>query len=418
MTAVISPDAYRRGSARRTPEASFTPGSAAMEAFWGLPTNGLPHVSESTVNSVTTVYACVNLVAGAISTLLMKIYRREADGERAELPDDALWWTLNEEMCPRWSAANGWEFLVMSLLLQGNGFAIIRRRGAVPVGLIPVHPDRVQVFVAPGGERLVYAISPDPAEILTDPQPERRVYDQDDIIHISGLGFGGVMAPSPLRRHLRNAVGVAIATQDYAGQFFANGARPDYVLHTDSRPSPEAVERIRESINENHAGPHNARKPMLLTDGIKFQSVTMPMEDVEMLGLRKFQVEEITRCFGVQPWMIGHEQKMALGGSGAEAIGTQFVRFTLAPHLSKIAGELNRKLFRTARKFVEFDTFSLERADMRSLFESFRIAVGRAGEPGFLSVDEVRGMINYGRTPGGDQLASGVVAPAAEEVDA
>jgi hypothetical protein len=71
-------------------------------------------------------------------------------------------------------------------------------------------------------------------------------------------------------------------------------------------------------------------------------------------------------------------------------MGTGFVRFTLRQHLNKFQNEINRKFFRTAVKFAEFDTFELERADMKSLFESFRVAIGRAGEPGFMTTDEVR----------------------------
>lgn len=415
-------EAARSARAVEAPQAQSWPTKtdsdlSLWEAFTGSLPGNLPAVTEHTVTNVTAAYACAALLAGSISMLPVRIYERKADGERFELPDHDLWWTLNEQFCGRWSAANGWEFLALSLLFHGNAFAQILRSGPTVTGLLPIHPGRVQVFIAPGGDRLVYVVEPDPADILS-PAGKRLVLDQDDMIHIAGLGFSGVRAPSPLRHHLRPAVQAAMAMQDYAGQFFANGARPDYVLQSDATPKAEELELLRNTLAETHGGIMNRGKPMILTGGLKFQSVTMPMTDVELLSLRKFGVEDIARAFGVLPWMIGHEQKMALGGDGAESIGTHYVRFTVGPHLVRIMNEFNRKIWRRSRTFAEFDTFGLEKADMKALFEALRISVGRAGEPGFLTTDEVRKMINFGRTAGGDKLNPGIPTTTAKEAPA
>ena len=85
-----------------------------------------------------------------------------------------------------------------------------------------------------------------------------------------------------------------------------------------------------------------------------------------------------------------------------EAMGTGFVRYSLRQDLNKYTNEINRKFFRTARRVVEFDTTELERADTKSLFEAFRIAIGRAGEPGFMTTEEVRDRLNLKRKPDGD----------------
>src|SRR3546814_9812476 len=61
----------------------------------------------------------------------------------------------------------------------------------------------------------------------------------------------------------------------------------------------------------------------------------------------------------------------------------------------------------TAGRLAEFDTFELERADLKTLFETFRMALGRAGEPGFLSANEVRRLINYNRVENGDAIHNG-----------
>ena len=103
---------------------------------------------------ISAVYACVNLIAGAISALPMHVYRRKPDGERDQLQNDDLWWVLNEQFLPRWSAANGWEYLVQSLLFHGDAFAVIKRQGPVIVGLEPVHPNRAVVTPSMDGVRV------------------------------------------------------------------------------------------------------------------------------------------------------------------------------------------------------------------------------------------------------------------------
>jgi HK97 family phage portal protein len=363
-------------------------------AFTGSPLPGVAAqvVSAANVARITAVHACDALISGAIATLPVKTYERLERGQRRELFDDDFWWLLNEEMHPRWAAATGWEFVSSSMLLRGEGFFHIDRRGARVAGLRPIHPQLMDVRVNPDNpNRLVYFETPEPE----DNRPVGRVaYDQDDILHIPGFRFDGVRGISPLRNQLAGAGALALATQEYAQRFFSNGARPDYILQTDGEVGAEKLAAMRSEVDATMAGPANWRRPMLLTGGVKFQSITMPLEDVELLGLRQFQVEEIARAFGVPPFMIGHNEKTTSWGSGVDAMGIGFVRYTLAPYLNRITNELNRKLIRGGRRFLAFDTTELERADTKSLFESFRIALGRAGEPAFMTVDEVRNRLN------------------------
>jgi hypothetical protein len=130
----------------------------------------------------------------------------------------------------------------------------------------------------------------------------------------------------------------------------------------------------------------------------------MPLEDVELLAIRQFQVEEIARAYLVPPFMIGHNEKTTSWGSGVEAMGVGFVRYTLRNYLNRIETEFNRKVYRGGNKFLAFDTTELERADTKSLFEAFRIALGRAGERPFMNQDEVRRYLKLKKKPGGDTM--------------
>lgn len=383
---------------QQTPAPQITRNSSTW-GDWFTGIAGLPAVTETSLLSISAAFSCVNLIAGAISALPMHLYRRSSEGERDQLQNDDLWWLLNEQFLPRWSAANGWEYLVQSMLFHGDGFAPILRQGGKIVGIEPVHPGTVTVAATPDRMRLVYAVQRENGGY--------QVFDQDDMLHFAGFGFNGFRGISPLRHVLGTVGGVALATQEFAGRFFANSARPDVVLTTDQVINKETADDIRERWMELFAGVGNSHKPAVFGQGFKFQQLTMSAEDAQLLATRKFQIEEIARIYGVPPFMIGHTDKTTSWGSGIEAMGTGFVRFTLRQHLNKFQAEINRKFFRTASRFAEFDTFELERADMKTLFEAFRVAMGRAGEPGFMTSDEVRQKLNLKRTPGGNALATG-----------
>lgn len=384
------------------PKAQGTTDSSLVrrgDGVWEAFTGGNTAPSEQAILRVTAASACVKLVAGAIASLPMHVYRRAPDGDLTRDINNDLWWMLNEQFCPRWSASAGWSFMVGSMLLHGDGFAEILRNSTGTInGLVPLHPSRVRVVATPDGSRLVYEVQPDPT--IASPAPSvagMRVLDQDDILHVPGFGFNGLRGLSALRYSLANSGNIAINAQDFSSSFLKNMARPDYALRTDKDLSPEAFDRLRDSLDDKHRGPMNGGKPMILEGGLQIQTLTMPMEEMQLLETRKFQVEEIARAFGVQPFMIGHTEKTSSWGTGVEAMGAGFVRYTLRDHLNTFQNEINRKFFRTARSSAEFDTTELERADTVAMFTAIRTALGRAGEPAFMTLEEAREMLRLPR---------------------
>lgn len=397
----------------QVPITEFTRGSDAWNDMFG-PTRGLPVPTRSTAMTSSAIYACTSLIAGAIMAMPVNIYKVSLeDGERDLTFNDDLHWVLNEEMSPRWSSASGWEYLVSSLLFEGDAFApIIRDRMSRPIGLEPVHPDRVTVGVTADGLRLAYEVMP---EIIGGHSVgKRRVLDQDDMIHVPGFGFDGRRGLSPLRHSLRTAGAVAIATQDYAANFFANSARPDYALKTDKNLDAKVIQEYKDEIDARHRSPENAHRPMVLHSGLDIKTWSISASDMQLLATRQFQIEEIARVYGVPPFMIGHMEKSSSWASSTEAMGKGFVRYGLRQHLHKFEVEINRKLFRTATRAAEFDTSDLERADFKTLMESLRAGVGRAGEPGIMRVNEARRILRLKKDPKGNELGINPGKPSSE----
>lgn len=185
----------------------------------------------------------------------------------------------------------------------------------------------------------------------------------------------------------------------------------------------EQVDQLRGQFAERYQGVANSHRPLLLTNGLKVQPITLNAADAQLLESRKFQIEDICRVFGVPPFMVGHTEKTTSWGSGVESMGIGFVKYTLQGHLTAIEQEFNRKLFKTANNFAEFAVEGLLRADSTARSNYYRAALGGSGGSGWMSVNEVRALENLPAIDGGegvsqwDQPSAGEAPPAPQETE-
>jgi HK97 family phage portal protein len=377
-------------------------GSELHEWLTGGLSNAGVAVNEKSVRHLAVVNACISLIGGAVASMPLHSYNR-GTGENRERFTDDITYMLNESPMANWIASSFWQYIMQSKLLHGDGFARIHRASRLSpriVGIEPINPVKIQKIEIVNG-LLIYSYLNSKNEIIT--------LDQGDILHFPSDGFDGVRSPSALQTSLRNAAGTALAADQYSARFFNNNARPDYFLSTEGDMMPDAIENLKRELADSYGGTFNAHRPGILTGGLKLEQITMPHEDAQLLATRSFQIEEIARAFNVAPFLIGHNEKTTTLGSGIEQLGRFFVQYTLLRHLNNIRQECTRKLWpRNANNFVEHSTAALERGDLKTRFESYRIAIGRAGEPGFMTVNQVRKLENWPALEGGDNLNYGV----------
>lgn len=349
-------------------------------------------VNEETAMRVSAVYACVRLISGAIATLPLHIYERSPEG-RKEV-DSPLWYLLNESPHKRWTAASMWEWVVKCNCLRGDAFIVLVRNAAGMVTeMRPLHPNMVRINRE--GDRLTYYVN-----------EYERYYgvDQDDMLHIPSFGFDGVHSQSVIEHAAFQSIGVALATDEYSGSFFANGAMAKHLITSDKKISPEQVDELRRIYSEKYAGTNNSGKPMVLSEGLKLNELSMTSADAELLESRKYQVIDIARAFGVPPHMIGAQETTSSWGSGVEQMSIGFVKYTLNPYLNRITDEVNRKIFRTSRYYIEFNLDGLLKGDSKAESEALRQAIGGSQGIGWMTPNEVRKLKNLPPIAGGDVL--------------
>lgn len=368
--------------------------------FDDLPRAAGAIVNERTAMRVSAVYACVRLIAGAIAGLPVHIYERK--GEERERVEHDYWWLLNEQPVPAYSAPAFWEWITGQMLLRGDGLAyLIRNRAGIVSGIIPLKRSQVIIERTRAEDprvphRLVYLVQTDHGEFGAD---------QDDMLHFPGLGFDGCKSMSVIEWGARQGTGIAIAADEFAGTFYERGATPQHAILAKGRFQESQQQALREAWIAKYSGKGPNGIPLILTEGLDIKELTMTAKDAQLLESRQWQVIDIARAFGVPPFMIGETTKSTSWGSGIEHMGIGFVQYTLGPHLKRFRAELNRKLFRTARFFAEFNTAGLLVGDHTARANYFKSALGGTQNPAWMTPNEVRKVENLPRHPDGDRLS-------------
>jgi HK97 family phage portal protein len=213
------------------------------------------------------------------------------------------------------------------------------------------------------------------------------------MLHFHGFGFDGVRSMSVIRYAAKSATGNAIAMDEYSGKFFANGSHPSMILKSTKFMDEEQKESLRKAFAQKYSGLDNAhRVPLVLTEGLEAQQISITAEDAQLIEARQFTVIDIARAFGVPPHLIGETSGSTSWGSGIESMGRAFVTYTLQTHLVRIEQELNRKLFpRDTGRFIKFDRDALIEGDSKAQSDYFRAALGGPGTGnGWMTVNEIR----------------------------
>ena len=365
--------------------------------FFGGTTSGKP-VNEHTAMQMTAVYSCVRILAEAVAGLPLHLYKYTDSGGKEKALSHPLYFLLHDEPNPEMSSFVFRETLMTHLLLWGNAYAQIIRNGKGEViALYPLMPNRMSVDRdSSGALYYTYTKYSDEAPTMKGMTVTLR---PSDVFHIPGLGFDGLVGYSPIAM-AKNAIGMAIACEEYGAKFFANGAAPGGVLeHPGTIKDPQ---KVRDSWNAAYQGSSNSHRVAVLEEGMKYQPIGISPEQAQFLETRKFQINEIARIFRVPPHMVGDLEKSSF--SNIEQQSLEFVKYTLDPWVIRWEQAISRALLRQDEKklyFAKFNVDGLLRGDYVSRMNGY----ATARQNGWMSANDIRELENLDRIPpelGGD----------------
>lgn len=342
--------------------------------------------------TVSTVWACVNLIAESIASLPVSMYRRDGQA-RVEAVDHPLVSLLKYKPNALQTPFEFWQCVMSSLLLWGNSFVeIIKNSTGTVIALDFLYPARMGFSVDPDSQL--------PHYMYMDLDGKTREIPLSRMWHLRGMSLDGYLGLSAIR-YGANVLGNALAGNEAADEFFKNGLMARYVFTVDKPLKPSQRQEFREHLKQI-SGSMNAGKTPVLEAGMDVKNVNIDPIDAQLLESRAFSVEEVCRWFRVPPHMIGHTSKITSWGAGIESQKIGFLTFTLLPWLKRIQQSIGTHLLgpvERQRYFARFNIDGFQSGDSRARALYYATAL----QNGWLNRNEVRALEERDAIPGGDE---------------
>lgn len=342
-----------------------------------------------TVDSALTlsaVWRAMNVISGSLAGLPFKHYAKTDSGRTVLNKTDAL----NLLKRPNnFMTGYIWRESMQAVCLgYGNAYSILKRNASgIPIETIPIHPDNCVPFK--DDDKMWYLVRVD---------NNSYVVPSENMIHLPGLSFNGLVGKSPIAI-ARESLGGALATQKFGNKFFENGANIGGALVTPGEMSDAVYKRLKDSWAEKYQGINNSHKPAILEGGTKFEKIGVAPEEAQFIQTRNFHTTEIARWFGVPPHLLMDLERST--NNNIEHQGMEFVTYTLLPWANRWEEELQRKIIRTDKQdeeYFEHDFGGLLRADGKSRAEYYKSLFGI----GAINPEIIAQLENLPKPPNGD----------------
>lgn len=363
-------------------------------------------VNETTALQISAVFSCCKILAESVACLPLHVYQREGNNKTLATKHP-LYYLLHDAANEEMTAYSFKETLMLHLLTHGNSYSkiYIDNHGKIS-GLYPLQPNRTKVERGDNGER-IYKYRPTTGENKHMKKPEELTFQSWEVLHIPALGFDGLTGYSPIAM-ARNAIGVAMACEEFGAKFFENEARPSGILkvpHVLKDPK-----KLSESWQAAYGG-ENSGKTAVLEEGVEYQQLSVNQNDAQFLETRKFQIAEIARIFRVPLHMLNELDRATFSNITQQSL--EFITYTLTPWLIRLEQSFNKALFTPQERekyFVKFNVDGFLRGDYETRMRGYSQAL----QSGILSVNEVRSIEDLNSIPaeaGGDyHLVNGNLA--------
>lgn len=336
------------------------------EAWGGAPTASGVSINEQKALTIGAVYTSIRIIGSTLAALPLHVLRSTEKGREFAIKHWA--YALLHDSPNEYHTSFTWrEILLAHLLLWGNHYSRIEWLGnGSASALLPLMPWEVEPYRTDSGAQLYHVETPKGGERLP----------ADEVIHVPGLGYDGLKGISVIQA-ARDMLGNSKAMETFTGSFFKNGAKPGAILETPGRMNEVAQARLAKSVQEKFGSVSDSFKVLVLEEGAKLHTYTMPLADAQLLESRKLSRSEIFGLYGVPPHLGGDTERSTSWGTGIEQQDIGYAKHTITPICVRIEQEINRKLFgRGTGFYCKFNLDGLQRGDFKSRMEGFRIAVG------------------------------------------
>jgi len=360
------------------------------EAPSSYPSESAAPVTFDSAMTVSTFWACTRVLTETISSMPIRVYRRNADGSREEDTNYQLWRTLNYQPNRYQTKVEFFESVMMNLVTDGNAYIELKRGPRGVSSYLPLMSSQMTPKLLPSGE-ISYE--------YTDFNSEKRIISDSNMWHIKLLG-NSIIGMSPLA-YARQSLGISIAADNRVGKLAKNGGKSSGILSVDHVLKPEQRKALRKNMEDIATGDSDSLK--ILEADMKYQQVSLSPQDMQLLESRRFQVEDIARFMGVPSVLINDTSGSTTWGSGIEQIIKGFEKLNLNPYATRIESSFKRHIMPMEdwdQYDLEFDFDALLRPDFAARIAAYAQGINSAQ----IKPNEARNKEGRSDVEGGDKL--------------
>ncbi len=348
-------------------------------------------VTHKTALQASVSFACARVIAQGISQVPLKVFKSREDGGADVQTKHPLYRVLHDSP-NHWQTSFEWrEMTALHLVFAGNAYSQITRDNQGNVReLLPLNPRDIKVKMV--NHAPVYEVTRNGNKVTLD---------SDIILHLRGTSWNGYEGLDGVAL-AKEAIGLSLATEEHGAKQFSNGATVPGILSTEQSLTAEQLKTLKDSFREAQAGLDNAWKIMITHGGLKYQATGINNEQAQFVEVRKFQIEEVCRHFGVLPIMVGHADKTATYASAQQMFLAHLVH-TMGPWYSRLEQSFNKNLLTDADREDGIYTKFIDRGMLRGSHTERAAFYKDLSGIGALSPNEVRAFEEMNPYDGGDE---------------
>lgn len=352
------------------------------------------NVTDTTQLQITTAWSAIRLIAETVGTLPLHLYRTTSKGrERAK--DDPRYALVRWQPCEYLTAPEWKEAMVVSLATMGQAYNPVTRFGTTGriVDIQPVHKNRVRPEVKQDGTIIYW---------LTTRNGQRTQLTRRDVVPIRGFGGVGQLEGFAPHQIHGNSLGLSVALEKYAAEFFGSGGQPLGIITGDYDPGEGGRTQMRNSVAKYIKESREKGMPPYFPDGTKYTPISTPNNESQFIEARKLQIAEVARIYRVPLHMLMETDKASYNNT--EQANKHFLDYTLLAYLTRIEASLNSCLLdpgeRSSGMYFEFDTNNLLRGDSSARADQYL----KLRQAAAITGNEIRERENLPLVDGGDEL--------------
>lgn len=354
-------------------------------------------VNIDTALGVPAIWAAVNFISGTMAGLPIHVFRKEEEGRKRV--SGGVSDILNDVANDGMSSFDFWKYSFEQVLTGGRSVSYIERNknGAV-ANLWPFDPSKLTVERLSDGRKTY--------------KYDNRTYEARDVLDLPFmLKANGLDSRSPIMAN-RQAIGMAIAASKYGAKAFQSGGIPPAVLQGPFQSAAAAVRASDDVANTMAKLSSEKRSVLALPSGHELKSIAFNPEQMQLLELQRFCIEQIARIYSLPPVFL---QDLTHGTfSNTEQQDLHFVKHTVKRWVEQAEAEINLKIFgRGANLYAEFNVDGLLRGDFGTRMSAHATSI----QNGIRTPNEVRELENLPKHDrGNDLLIQGATVPIGSQI--